>query len=521
MRAAGAKVVYLSADVCNGEQIGKLINDIYEEYHRLDYVIHGAGIIEDNLIENKSYASFCRVFDTKAKSIFWLTRRLRFETLRARVLFSSVVGRCGNRGQTDYSATNEVMNKIAAYLNQRHATRVVAINWGPWASSGMVSPGVEMQLKERDIKLVPVSLGRKALDAELKCGKKTDVEIVVGDGLWRKFEDAKTALEAYHHNPNLQFEPLRMPQSQLAENLPFMDYAKWLIQTAEKSQAEVTITTKEHGYLFDHRMDRKVVMPLAFVLEIACQAAKSMNPGVDVLSIQDFRAIKGLIIEGSELKLLFTLSQVPGKESGRGRKFLDVQVALSEKPKLITHKGIFCLGEKNVKGMLPSLAEGSAHAEPFPFSMETLYDKLLFHGPSLRTIQSISGISEKGIAAVFKTSRPRDFLQKAKKEFSWISDPVIMDGISQLASVWLTARHDVTCFPAGFNSLNFYNNFPEGPIVCELRMKSYTGGASLRVDAYLKSMSGVLLAQIEDFEFSSSKTFNRFRGTYEPVLGTA
>lgn len=64
----GAEVEYHPVDVRNPVAFGDLIEDLYRRYGRLDAVLHGAGIIEDKLIADKSLESFERVFATKTDS---------------------------------------------------------------------------------------------------------------------------------------------------------------------------------------------------------------------------------------------------------------------------------------------------------------------------------------------------------------------------------------------------------------------------------------------------------------------
>ncbi len=59
---AGAVVEYLAVDVRDEKVFGSFIESIYHRYGRLDAVIHGAGIIEDKLIADKSLESFDAVF---------------------------------------------------------------------------------------------------------------------------------------------------------------------------------------------------------------------------------------------------------------------------------------------------------------------------------------------------------------------------------------------------------------------------------------------------------------------------
>ncbi|MFW6237249.1 MAG: SDR family NAD(P)-dependent oxidoreductase, partial [Desulfosudaceae bacterium] len=159
MRRAGSEVEYCQVDVRDEEAFGGLIDDIYERHGNIHAVIHGAGVIEDKLIKDKTLASFDRVLGTKTQSAFILSKKLRPESLKLLVLFSSVAGRFGNQGQCDYAAANEVMNKLAVYLNKRWPGRVVSINWGPWDQSGMVSDGLRQEFARRGVRLIPPAAG--------------------------------------------------------------------------------------------------------------------------------------------------------------------------------------------------------------------------------------------------------------------------------------------------------------------------------------------------------------------------
>jgi NAD(P)-dependent dehydrogenase (short-subunit alcohol dehydrogenase family) len=94
------------------------------------------------------------------------------------VFFASVAGRFGNRGQADYAAANEVLSKLARYLDQRWPGRVVSIAWGPWSSIGMVSE-LEDHLGRRGLQMIPPDVGPRFLEEELRWGRKGDAEIVI------------------------------------------------------------------------------------------------------------------------------------------------------------------------------------------------------------------------------------------------------------------------------------------------------------------------------------------------------
>jgi NAD(P)-dependent dehydrogenase (short-subunit alcohol dehydrogenase family)/malonyl CoA-acyl carrier protein transacylase/acyl carrier protein len=170
MESAGSRVVYCRADVRDGAATADLFRQIYETHGRIDGVVCGAGIIEDKLIEDKTPASFDRVFDTKAQAVFNLAQVLRPESLKFFVIFSSVAGWAGNRGQVDYVAANEVLNRMALHLSGRWNRRVVAIDWGPWEKAGMVTAETRRQFVERGVGLVAPDAGRRFLLDEIRFG---------------------------------------------------------------------------------------------------------------------------------------------------------------------------------------------------------------------------------------------------------------------------------------------------------------------------------------------------------------
>ena len=62
--------------------------------------------------------------------------------LGATVAFSSVAGRFGNGGQTDYSAANDLLCKItSSFRTTRPATRGIVIDWTAWGGIGMATRG--------------------------------------------------------------------------------------------------------------------------------------------------------------------------------------------------------------------------------------------------------------------------------------------------------------------------------------------------------------------------------------------
>jgi acyl transferase domain-containing protein/NAD(P)H-dependent flavin oxidoreductase YrpB (nitropropane dioxygenase family)/NADP-dependent 3-hydroxy acid dehydrogenase YdfG/acyl carrier protein len=178
VREAGSETVYHALDVREQESFGRLIDDVYSRNGRIDGVIHAAGVIEDRLLGDKTSESFSRVFETKVAGALTLAAKLR-DDIGFVVFFSSVASVFGNRGQADYAAANDVLDKLAVVLNRRLPGRVLSINWGPWADGGMVSPQLARELARRGVGLIAPEEGVAEFLAELLHGPDDDAQVVL------------------------------------------------------------------------------------------------------------------------------------------------------------------------------------------------------------------------------------------------------------------------------------------------------------------------------------------------------
>ncbi len=183
----GLTVDYRVCDVRDRHSFAALIDSVYEKYGRLDAVLHGAGIIRDKLVGDKTMESFDEVVATKVAAAEVLLESLRPESLRAVVLFSSTAGRFGNRGQGDYALANEVLNRLAYQMQARWPrARVVSVSWGPWAGAGMAGDEVNRAFRARGIEPISAEAGVAFLQAELRSAGRGEVEVVAGEGPWER-----------------------------------------------------------------------------------------------------------------------------------------------------------------------------------------------------------------------------------------------------------------------------------------------------------------------------------------------
>ncbi|MFI1302099.1 SDR family NAD(P)-dependent oxidoreductase [Streptomyces sioyaensis] len=171
-----ASVRYHAADVTDESAVRAVVHDIRARHGRLDGIVHGAGTLEDKLLRDKDPASFARVFATKVDGARHLLSAAGEDT-GFLVLFGSVAGVFGNRGQADYAAANDALDTLAVAWSARAPGRVLAVDWGPWAATGggMVTEELERAYARRGVALLDPDAAVAALLDELARGTAAQV----------------------------------------------------------------------------------------------------------------------------------------------------------------------------------------------------------------------------------------------------------------------------------------------------------------------------------------------------------
>ncbi|MFW8635527.1 type I polyketide synthase [Cribrihabitans pelagius] len=135
-------VMPLAADVCNSGGLAAAKQAAEAEFGPVTGVIHAAGVIADGPLLAKTEAEVEQVFAPKISGLRALEEVFPDGRLEVMVLFSSTSAVTCPAGQADYAAANEYLN---AYARHRAGgrTKVVAVDWGVWADTGMAAEALE------------------------------------------------------------------------------------------------------------------------------------------------------------------------------------------------------------------------------------------------------------------------------------------------------------------------------------------------------------------------------------------
>lgn len=489
LSATGARVHYVQVDVQDEHAFGALIDEVYAAYGRIDGVIHGAGIIEDKLVRDKSLESFDRVFRTKVVSAFTLSRRLRPDSLKFLVFFASVAGRFGNRGQADYAAANEVVSKLALRLDRAWPGRVCAIAWAPWDKAGMVSEELKREFARRGVSLLSPKAGRRALWLEIQQRALAPAEVVVaGAG-----------------SPSLA--PIRSQAEP-----PLLVRAR-RTTTAGVVRFDASLDPSVDHYLNDHRLNGRPVLPLAFAAEMMAEAAQAACPALRVFGVRDLTMYKGIVVEASALSLVITVG-IPTRSNDGTLNDVEVEITTPSMAPTLRYRSVVQLTSDI--GVGPRFDPSEWPLVPMARSLEHAYREWAFHGPLLRRVTGVTGISAEGIVGTIYSSSSSTGIENVRQG-DWIIDPFVFDAVLQLFLFWSRSRNDKTALPSRFRSFRCYEPLSDQRLTGYVALQSLSGGHALKGTAHILDATGRVRAVLDGMEASCSRALNRlaFHGVEE------
>ncbi len=275
IEAAGGTAVYHSVDLTDGGAVGAAMQRVADDHGKVDVLLHAGGLEISRLLPDKERREYDLVFDVKADGWFNLLRGLGDTPIASTVVFSSVAGRFGNNGQTDYSAANDLLCKLtAAQRAAGSSTLGVAIDWTAWGDIGMATRGsIPTIMKAAGIDMLPAAAGIPIVRREIT-RRDRGGEMVVGLRLGVLTDElAPTG--------GLDSDAL----GGRATSVMTQKVEEFGVYTGLRVTADLDPT--EQPFLFDHRIDGTPVLPGVMGIEAFAAAAALAFPGLHVASVED------------------------------------------------------------------------------------------------------------------------------------------------------------------------------------------------------------------------------------------
>ena len=422
IRSQGSEVFYQAVDVTDAQALKAAVNQISPQTGNITGIIHGAGRLADKLIQDKTEADFEAVYEVKVQGLLAAIQAVSIHDIQHVVLFSSVAGFYGNRGQTDYAIANEVLNKIAHLFHKNHPdVQVISINWGAW-DAGMVSPALKKIFEAHHIPLVPTTEGPIAMVDQLSTNYSDQVQVILGATL---------------------------PMLSAATDGPLTTYV-----------IHRRLREESNPFLTHHVIQGNAVLPIVHASAWMAQTVVDLYPGFHLYKVEKAKLFKGIVFDGKQAENY----QLRLKELEKSETHIRVQVMISSDSgaKLPTnhYQAVVNLMSKAPEApieQLPNLNQ----IIPLQQEASSIYtDGTLFHGKDFQGVKQVLELNEEGLLLLcehqgVELARQGQFPVKAVNAF-------LTDIMYQGLLIWVRKYHGAACLPLRTEWSEVFESLPFG-----------------------------------------------------------
>jgi NAD(P)-dependent dehydrogenase (short-subunit alcohol dehydrogenase family) len=278
VEAAGGKAYYHCVDLTDPAAVQRVLADVRAASSRIDVLLHAAGLEISHALPDKEPGEFGLVFGVKADGWHNVLHAAGDLPIGATVVFSSVAGRFGNVGQTDYSAANDLLCKVtSSFRRTRPEIRAIALDWTAWGGIGMATRGsIPKVMAAAGVELLPPEVGVPWIRHELT-GDGYRGEVVVAGTLGRMAEE-------YHPTGGLAEGALGTAAGPMVGEVTASIHSGLVVRT--------TLDPAGQPFLDHHRIDGTPVLPGVMGMEAFVEAARLLVPDRYVAAVEnvDFHA---------------------------------------------------------------------------------------------------------------------------------------------------------------------------------------------------------------------------------------
>ncbi len=518
LRELGSEVEYYHCDVLNAAMVKEVCTKIKAKNGRVDGLIHFAGLERSKLIYDKDPAEYYRIFDVKATSFgsFLANNIVRDDGFFA--FASSIAGKYGNLGQSDYASANDYLAKSALNLTNQ-GYRAVSIAMSAYKNVGMgVRAGVETFLRSNGVDFVDPEDGMQIFLDEIVYGQVP--EIVLTGSLGRldwdhqlKFEwdeigsAADFASQDKGNNTPPSAAPAPTPKAAApkpvtpAANGPvaaqathFLGEVKELTKGAQ-IHVEKEFNLTSDPYLADHAIEGTPYVPGVMGLETFFETSTALT-GEVTKALQDVHFYL-------PIKLLRNRPQavrVFGKAVGK-------QVEMEIESDFINSKGVK-MGNTRRHFTAKTLSEFTSTWEsvkaqamtglesPLQVTPAEIYEKY-FHGPSFQVLGGIVRVNEQESLAIYNTTPAPQW----PTPHTLLANPMLIEAAFQCCGYQDMAVARKMTLPDGISEVAVLNNqLPPARLYLYGVNKGTTADGKTLHDAYVFDAQGNVWVEIHGYQ---------------------
>jgi malonyl CoA-acyl carrier protein transacylase len=447
VESAGGRVLWRSADLLDGEALAGIVAEVRRTFGRIDVLIHAGGIEISRALAEKEPAEFARVFDIKADGFFSLLRAAEDMPIGATVVFSSIAGRFGNAGQTDYSAANALLCSLSSALRRaRPRTRTVAIDWTAWGGIGMATRGsIPQIMAAAGISMLPPEAGVPTVRRELVAGGFSGEVVVAGTlGVMGAELDEAGGLDVERLRAVLarRGRPLLMVGDVAAARL----HGGFEVRT--------TLDPRTQPFLFDHRIDETPVLPGVMGTEAFVEIASVLSPDHHLAAVEEESFLLPFKFFRNQPATLHLSAVASPAGIGEVVASVALRSVVQPKPELPPQERVHFRARVRMRRTAPAKPR-TAFRKPSPRDLEldreAIY-RVYFHGPAYQVIRKAT-VGDASVVALMARDLPPNTSPADADE---LAAPRLLELLFQAAGLWLLARKETMALPTSLERASIY-----------------------------------------------------------------
>ena len=515
LRDLGSEVEYYHCDVMNSSMMKEVCTKIKAKNGRVDGLIHFAGLERSKLIYDKDPAEYYRIFDVKATSFasFLANNIVRDDGFFA--FASSIAGKYGNLGQSDYASANDYLAKSALSL-QNQGYRAISIAMSAYKNVGMgVRAGVETFLKSNGVDFVDPEDGMQIFLDEIVYGRVP--EIVLTGSLGRLdwdhqllfemeevgAEDAPASSDDNGSGSDnggssaaaKQEAAPAAPKADASKATHFLGNVTALNQGSD-IHLEKEFNLESDPYLADHAIEGTPYVPGVMGIETFMETASALTGHVPqgLEDVHFFLPIKLLRNRPQAVRVI-------GRQSGN-------DVSMEIESDFINSKGVKMGNTRRhfTAKVLESFAstwdsvKAAAMANlntGFEVTKEEIYKKY-FHGPSFQVLAGILRVDKDASLAVYNTTPRPQWNDGAR---TLLANPMLIEAAFQCCGFQDMSMENKMTLPDGIKAVRvFKNEIPPAKLYLYGVNKGNTADGKTLHDAYVFDENGDVWVEIHGYQ---------------------
>jgi NAD(P)-dependent dehydrogenase (short-subunit alcohol dehydrogenase family)/acyl carrier protein len=496
IRDAGAQAEYLTCDVMDDDAVRKVVSHVVDHYGKVDVFIHAAGIEKSRMLVRKSAEEFRQVVEVKVIGFFNLFSELisRGNQLKAVQVFTSVAGRCGNPGQTDYAAANDLLCRWMMTLTKEFPeTKFQALDWSAWSEVGMATRGfIPRAMARAGIEMLPTKVAAPQVWHELALGDSGEVVLAGKLGALEEQMDSTGGMDIPKAN-----EALRA-----GDSIHIMFSELTGLNLSEGFVLEADLDPKTEAFLHDHELNGVPVLPGVMGIEGFNVAARHIasvlgteGPDFTISQFRQIRFEKALKFYHDEPRHITWKAQVIHRKNEmiaevRLSSLMRNRLGDTQTTEHFSGQAILEPTEILLPDRWRSIPEWGSDT---CLLKDDIY-QIFFHGPAF---QVLAGVQRKDDYVLGKLQP--DFTTGSKQLMQLSSHPMLIELCFQTAGVFEIGTTGKLRLPSSVAALRIYPNQVNGRDVYAFVKPRTILDNEMSFDAWVVDEDGKVYLEIKDY----------------------